>query len=59
MLQSRSGYYIAVLLSQADSVMPTELHEVLDPYLNRLEHELGPAGAGSDHTARGWFRLKR
>jgi len=42
-LQSRSGYYIALLLNRADAVMPRELHEVLDPYLNKLEHELDPA----------------
>ena len=42
-LQARSGYYIAVLLNRADAVMPAELHEVLDPYLHRLEKELEPA----------------
>jgi membrane protein required for colicin V production len=43
-LQSRSGYYIAVLLDRADRVMPKELHQVLDPYLKKLEHELDPNG---------------
>jgi membrane protein required for colicin V production len=43
-LQSRSGHYIAVLLDRAGPVMPRELHEVLDPYLNKLEQELGPTG---------------
>jgi membrane protein required for colicin V production len=42
-LNSRSGYYIALLLDRADAVMPKELHEVLDPYLNKLEKELDPA----------------
>jgi len=41
-LHSRSGYYIAQLLAKADTVMPREIHEVLDPYLDRLEHELDP-----------------
>jgi membrane protein required for colicin V production len=41
-LNSRSGYYIAVLLDRADGVMPRELHEVLDPYLKKLERELDP-----------------
>lgn len=41
-LNSRSGYYIAVLLDRADRVMPKELHDVLDPYLKKLEHELDP-----------------
>lgn len=42
-LDSRSGYYIALLLDRADAVMPKELHDVLDPYLNKLERELDPA----------------
>ncbi|MGE3809829.1 MAG: CvpA family protein, partial [Gemmataceae bacterium] len=41
-LESRSGHYIAVLLNRADTVMPQELHEVLDPYLQKLERELDP-----------------
>jgi membrane protein required for colicin V production len=41
-LHSRSGYYIAVLLARADSVMPRELHQVLDPYLDELERGLDP-----------------
>ena len=39
-LQSRSGYMIAQLLDRAEGVMPRELHQVLDPYLHRLENEL-------------------
>ena len=42
-LHSRSGYYIALLLQRANAVMPKELHEVLDPYLNKLEHDLDPS----------------
>ncbi len=41
-MKSRSGYYIAQLLRKADAVMPPELHEVLDPYLNPLEQQLEP-----------------
>jgi membrane protein required for colicin V production len=37
---SRSGYYIAILLDKADGVIPGELHQVLEPYLDRLEHEI-------------------
>ncbi len=54
-LRSQSGYYIALLLHRADGVMPRELHEVLDPYLNKLEQELetrpDPAGAAPAATA--------
>ncbi len=50
-LQSRSGHYIAVLLDRADAIMPNELHEVLDPYLNKLERELDPATQPKPATA--------
>jgi membrane protein required for colicin V production len=53
-LHSRSGYYIAVLLDQADAVMPQELHEVLDPYLDRLERELDPAAPAGTRPATRW-----
>jgi membrane protein required for colicin V production len=39
-LGTRSGHYIAVLIARADAVMPREIHEVVDPYLSRLEQEL-------------------
>ncbi|HEX4144462.1 MAG TPA: CvpA family protein [Pirellulales bacterium] len=48
-LHARSGYYIAVLLNRADPVIPNELHEMLDPYLKKLEKELAPAA--SQNTA--------
>src|SRR5260221_2832912 len=44
-LKSSSGHYIALLLNLADPVIPSEIHEVLDPYLNRLATELQPDGA--------------
>jgi membrane protein required for colicin V production len=37
---SRSGYYIAMLLDRADPVMPKELHQVLEPYLRNLEENV-------------------
>jgi membrane protein required for colicin V production len=37
---SRSGYYIAVLLDKADAVIPSEVHQVLDPYIDRLDREI-------------------
>jgi membrane protein required for colicin V production len=53
-LESRSGHYIAVLLAQADAIMPAELHEVLDPYLHQLEQQLQPATGAEEHkTATG------
>jgi len=50
-LHSRSGYMIARLLDRADPVMPRELHEVLDPYLNKLEERLDPGRPQSASAA--------
>ncbi len=44
-LFSRSGHYIAVLLDKADGVIPEDLHEVLDPYLHKLDEQLDPRSA--------------
>jgi membrane protein required for colicin V production len=43
-LRSRSGHYLAIFIAKADAVMPPEVHEVLDPYLDRLEKELNGQG---------------
>lgn len=37
---TRSGYYISWAIEHADPVMPEEIHEVLGPYLHRLDAEL-------------------
>lgn len=42
-LQSRSGYYIALLIHKATPIMPKEVHEVLGPYLDQLDRKLDPA----------------
>ena len=43
-LQSQSGHYIALLINRADRIMPPEVHQVLDPYLNKLQTDWAPAG---------------
>lgn len=40
-IESRSGLYIARLIDRADRLMPHEIHEFLDPYLNELDERLG------------------
>jgi membrane protein required for colicin V production len=37
---SRSGYYIALLLDRAGGVIPAELHQVLGPYLNNFDRAI-------------------
>lgn len=39
-IESKSGLYIARLLDRADAVMPSEMHDYLNPYLNKLDGRL-------------------
>lgn len=41
-VSSQSGRYIVALLDKAHSVVPPELHQVVDPYLNKIEQRLNP-----------------
>ena len=41
-LTSRSGYYIGILLDRAHAVMPEEIHDVLHPYIHKIEEHLDP-----------------
>lgn len=47
-LHSRSGHYITVLIDKATPVMPEEVHQVLGPYLDRLEQGLNLEGHTHD-----------
>lgn len=49
-IDSRSGYYIAVMLDRSHAVMPDELSDVLDPYLHTLDSRLPQQG--SDTSSR-------
>jgi len=56
-VNSRSGYYIARLIDETDSVFPPEIHQVVGPYLDRLGTELngaGPPGSSSGPAPSGW-----
>ena len=46
---SKSGYYIAVLLDKADAVIPSELHQVLEPYIDQLDRNVA-----HPHTEEGF-----
>jgi membrane protein required for colicin V production len=41
-LATRSGHYIALLLNKAETIMPPEIHQVLDPYVQKIEDRLNP-----------------
>src|SRR5262245_46460623 len=48
---SKSCYYIAVFLDRADVMIPRELHDVLAPYLDRLDRSVPhPHTAGNTLT---------
>ncbi|MEO0531182.1 MAG: CvpA family protein [Planctomycetota bacterium] len=50
---SQSGYYIARLIDETDSIFPPEVHQVIDPYLNRLGTELDSGGVAPPSNG-GW-----
>jgi membrane protein required for colicin V production len=39
---SRSGHYIIALLNKTDAVVPPEIHQVIDPYLEKVQQRLNP-----------------
>ncbi len=39
---SQSGRYIVAMLDKSHSVFPPEIHQVIDPYLNKIEEKLNP-----------------
>jgi membrane protein required for colicin V production len=41
-LESQSGYYIAVLIHRATPIIPAEARELLGPYLDQLQRGLDP-----------------
>ena len=41
-LATKSGHYIALVLDKAETVMPKEIHQVLEPYLQKIEDRLDP-----------------
>ncbi len=47
---SRSGHYIAILLDKAHGVMPAEIHDVLHPYIHKLDQNLENGSSHHDHA---------
>ncbi|MGI9474977.1 MAG: CvpA family protein, partial [Rubripirellula sp.] len=46
-VRSKSGNYIANVLDRSDAVIPEELHDVVQPYLDRFDKEFhDPSGDG-------------
>ncbi|MGI9444887.1 MAG: CvpA family protein [Rubripirellula sp.] len=53
-VQSKSGNYIANLLDRSDSVIPEELHEVVQPYLDRFNKKFDET-EGESTRAKEWM----
>lgn len=61
---SQSGQYIVAFLNKADAVVPPELHQVIDPYLDKVQERLNtgqqanwPSGGASQPNSSpssGW-----
>ena len=50
-LASETGHYIVVLIDKTDSIVPPEIHDVIGPYLHRINEQLDPNGThGSQHA---------
>ena len=50
---SRSGYYIATALDRGVGVLPQEIHDVVGPYLARLDSKLRDGQSQSGQTQNG------
>lgn len=58
-VNSKSGYYIAKLIDETDSLFPPEVHQVIGPYLNQLSDELNSGqgyqpGTAAPASPNGW-----
>lgn len=42
--RSKSGHYIASVLDRSESVIPPEIHQVVQPYLERFDEEFNSSG---------------
>ena len=51
-IASQAGRYIVVLLDKADAVVPPEIHDVIGPYLHRINQQLDPTGQHHSHHAQ-------
>jgi membrane protein required for colicin V production len=52
-VSSQSGHYIVALLDKANAVFPPELHQVVDPYLHKIQEKLNPNFQPNGQDMRG------
>ena len=51
---SQSGQYIVAFLNKADAVVPPEIHDVIGPYLHRVQERLNSGPPESGTASSGW-----
>jgi membrane protein required for colicin V production len=52
---SRSGRYIAKVLDRSQAVIPPEIHEVVEPYLNRFDERFNESEDGGFLNSMPWM----
>lgn len=53
-VESQSGRYIVALLDKSHSVFPPEIHQIVDPYLDKVEQRLNPNYRPHDGLQTNW-----
>ena len=54
-VRSRSGRYIARLLDRSESVIPPEIHEVVQPYLDRFDESFNGTDGSEGEPSAPWM----
>lgn len=54
-VMSRSGHYIAKVLDRSQAVIPPEIHEVVEPYLNRFDEKFNGSEGGDVLNSMPWM----
>ena len=54
-VMSRSGHYIAKVLDRSQAVIPPEIHEVVEPYLQRFDEKFNGSEGGDLINSMPWM----
>ena len=54
-VMSRSGHYIATVLDRSQAVIPPEIHEVVEPYLQRFDEKFNGSDGGDLINSMPWM----
>jgi membrane protein required for colicin V production len=54
-VKSRSGHFLATVLDRSQAVIPAEIHEVVQPYLDRIDQRLQQGETDSSFNRMPWL----